>query len=401
MKRKSTSYGDFLKTVMCVQHPKLKSEHRLFLVTIAVHADGRTGRGSYPGMDFLEAANARSWKRVNARAKYCEDLGLIKRVEIGHKGKNTEWDFCLERDAYPDTYPGLVADFGGHDSDDQRSAIGGHFEGDRSSLSHSLVVTLPKIGGQRGDHSSDTPSATPSTPKPGDQDTLDAQAWKELRRVMGRRGGEELVDGKLASTEKQWAAVRELAQDYGFNVVKIVWDAFLKADDVFAGCKYPLTQFTKDFPSYLARIEAEHPSQVMMPFRQHLDLWKVRLRNVADPVFYYGFQDVMTSEELRVFQELKKYTRPEDLLLDKIGRKLERLLKRSEIWAEENKDFIAEQQEQDRLAQAAAERKRYIEMLALAETRELTPEEQEELEYLRTVNPEASQPCVVEEDQQT
>jgi hypothetical protein len=147
MKRKPENGRDFLMTVACVDHPNLKPEGRHFLLTLALSASYKTGRNAFPGAIYLSKASARSWDRVNTYAKHCEDLGLIKRVRTGHKGKNTEWIFCLEHEAYLDSNPEYI---GPQEGTDQSEAIGPHLEPNRSASLTSKVRISPVIGPQEG-----------------------------------------------------------------------------------------------------------------------------------------------------------------------------------------------------------------------------------------------------------
>ena len=102
MKRKPTSMRDFLITVMGVQHPKLRPEHRHFLSALAPYADYATGRSAYPGMANLTRAMGKSEDSIQRYAKECEKFGLIERRNgKAHKGMAAEWRFCLENPAVP------------------------------------------------------------------------------------------------------------------------------------------------------------------------------------------------------------------------------------------------------------------------------------------------------------
>ncbi|HWZ97286.1 MAG TPA: hypothetical protein VN025_05950 [Candidatus Dormibacteraeota bacterium] len=263
MKRKPNSYSDFIKTVICVEHPKLKPQHRLFLISIATHANAKTGRGSYPGREFLEKASARKWKRVDAYADHCEALGLIKRVVAdAHRGKRIEWDFCLDNPAYPDLYPGFSTDFGGQEGDHLKPGSGGHFQEERWSLLPPKVVTSVKKGGQEGDHPSTTTTTPPSTPPPtggeggvvvkpsghGRDVTISVkETFAEMNKIY--LASEDKI---LAVRKQDMADLHKLVAD---RPCEEILAAFTYAHDngILHGWKFPLIPF---FRGYDALVEA-------------------------------------------------------------------------------------------------------------------------------------------------
>jgi hypothetical protein len=153
MKRKPTNVFEFLRTVALVQHPNLDMKHRLLLHNLALFANP-AGCGAYPGSDYLEKVMGRSWKRINAYAKQLEGFGLLVRTQVGRKGRNTEWNFCLDNPAYPD--------IDGQQGDDLNADIGGHIS---PSLGGQNTGVL---GGQTSNsldgHRRDQPTTTSTKP---------------------------------------------------------------------------------------------------------------------------------------------------------------------------------------------------------------------------------------------
>jgi hypothetical protein len=152
MKQKPTNLSEFLRTVTCVQHPDLEPVHRLLLITLAQFANYTTGRGAYPGSDFLEKAMGRSWDRINVYAKHVERCGLLVRTQVGRKGRNTEWNFCLDNSAYPDIGP--------QEGTDQSDAIGPH--NSETLGPHNSSVLGPQISETLGPHRSAVPTNPPT-----------------------------------------------------------------------------------------------------------------------------------------------------------------------------------------------------------------------------------------------
>lgn len=106
MKRKIESGRDLQLVVFNVSHPGLDDIHRQFLGMLVPFADHGAGGNARPTYDFLAGALHRTAESVRLYARYCESLGLIKLTHQAHgKGNANVFAFCLDHEAYPDSYP--------------------------------------------------------------------------------------------------------------------------------------------------------------------------------------------------------------------------------------------------------------------------------------------------------
>src|SRR5438445_84774 len=102
MKRKPTSWRDFLQTVARVRHPDLEDVHYLWLQDLALYAS-QTGEHAHPGYDALAEMTGRKSDRQRIYSNHCVALGLVEITEQGRgKGVANEYRFCLENPVYPD-----------------------------------------------------------------------------------------------------------------------------------------------------------------------------------------------------------------------------------------------------------------------------------------------------------
>jgi hypothetical protein len=394
MKRSPENGVDFIKTVGCVRHPKLKLQHRMFLTTLGQFATYKTGRNAYPGAVYLEQATGATWQTINRCAKHCEELGLIRRVEIGHKGRNTEWVFCLEHDAYPETYPGRSST--GEDQnrsslrDDQSSIqkpIGRQFQEpkvvssagqtpDRSSLCEAPPQTTStttsssspvKVEVVEGDVRRETiAEQSIAAKKPAPLAAPDAAQFRELKRKMQAFAIETW--GAFKAIDKQWAQTQPLMQDYGLEVVLATWEYFCLTGG--SGLTYELVGFNSEFATKLAALENGDSPKYN---EQRQTVWNVRKKiffMLMSLGYSRGFLDLLTSAERDAIERHRQQTRSgeiEKLDLGTAGQLLS-IHQRQEQFAREHK------QEWD---------KQYEREMAEMEATPMSEEERLELEELR------------------
>jgi hypothetical protein len=378
VKRIPTSMRDLTLTVACVQHSDLDTEHRHFLLSLAPFASYQTGRNVYPGFEFLCAATQKSGESVRRYARHCERLGLLELIKKpnGKKGVSTEWRICLEHPAFLDDYPGRKEVLGPQEGVDQWSASGPQKPG---KAVHRKQAMRSTEAGQSGPQVGVDPSTPTSTPPstPTSQVTRMADITfsmgekeararlKETRQWMQRRYVEKTNEG-LRATKDQWKETEELIVEFGHAAVRAVWDAFLVADDLPNGWKFPLTKFNAEFISYLVRAEGD--SQQFATHRNRL--WNVRKvvcfgSSLGGASAFDEFKETMTGEEAAVLKAHTQYLQStredassqlERLDLSKAGALL-RLYARAKIWMDVNKDLVA---------------KRYAEMDAEQEAEAIT-----------------------------
>jgi hypothetical protein len=235
MKNKPTSRHEFMRTVACVEHPKLKFQHRLLLQTLASFANYTTGRGAYPGSDYLTKAMGRSWKRINFYARQVEAIGLLVRTQVGRHGKNTEWNFCLDNPAYPD--------LGGQKGDDQTPALLGG-----QNLTPLGGQNSPALGGQNltplGGHGCDNSTST-STKPTTNPPTLAAKP------AAGGGGGSVKTP------------------DHGTDTATLLADTLQHMNRIYFETEQKVITFSKDNRTALHKLVADRPqAEILAAFTE-------------------------------------------------------------------------------------------------------------------------------------
>jgi hypothetical protein len=256
MKRKPTSMMDFLKTVQCVEHPKLKAEHCHFLGIVALHANYETGRNSHPGFAAIAKAMKRSNESVRRYARHCEDLGLIE-VTRKPDGKNiaTVWRVCLEHPAFVDL------------KDVDLKRLGPQEAGDRSTREGVKVHKSSAIGPQVDVD----PPATPTT-NPPTTPTLGGEEGRVGEEPVGHgRDIEALLDATIKELKRIYAATEDktmpllrsrdkgdVDKDRLRDILKKtpqaeILAAFTEArsQGIWQGWKFPLQAFFREFDDLL------------------------------------------------------------------------------------------------------------------------------------------------------
>jgi hypothetical protein len=317
MKRNLTSVFDLQSTVACVKHPKLKAEHRLLLIAMAKFASYSTGRDVYPGFEYLAAVVGKSQETVRRYCRHCEALGLIEVTRKPNgKGIATEWRICLQHDAYQDSYPGFKPEkLGPRVGEGKGQKLGPQSKQLAPQISDASAVYVHKsnlIGPQVGvDPPTTTTTSTPTTPathvstrQPSSTRIKPTKEMRELKRRM-RLTYEKVNSADLRATPQHWEELQEHIDDYGFRLVNIIWDMFLKVGDLPSGWKYPLVKFNEQFVSLLGRVENGRAhgefSVAVQRVRQELSFL------LLSEDFYFGFMDTMTEDERETYNRHKKW----------------------------------------------------------------------------------------------
>jgi hypothetical protein len=103
VKRKPTSYNDFLHVVAAVKHPELDDMEKHWLLALAIDSSP-VGTNAHPGYEALRERVDRTDDMQRRYGKHCESLGLIVVKHGKGKGNANTYTFRLENPAYPDEY---------------------------------------------------------------------------------------------------------------------------------------------------------------------------------------------------------------------------------------------------------------------------------------------------------
>jgi hypothetical protein len=363
VKRKPTSYRDFLMTVARVRHPDLEDVHHRWLQDLALYAS-QTGEHAYPGYDALTEMTGRQFDRQRIYSNHCVELGLIEITHQGRgKGVANEYRFCLENAAYPEDYEGRARD--------ETASVGKRDNANQKRLSRQAVSEEKSTSNDRENHLPVQDSRLSDLSKPlgggsihpslhqQPQQQLDPKrAWKNHTRASDIEEAIDAIDAEMQKTEgkeiinktrEQTQHLAEIIIAYGSSLTKIVWRSYLQDRDTKQ--TWPYVKFTEDFKSLLRAAEAKDAfAQKIWKVRQELSF--VHLGDVGR-ARCWGFDECLTDKEKAILEEHQAYMishrdDPEGQLtnmpLNHAG-ELFYIQRRARKWLKENQELV-EQREQ-------------------------------------------------------
>jgi hypothetical protein len=189
---------------------------------------------------------------------------------------------------------------------------------------------------------------------------IDATSFRALCRRMEDRfakfgNGEwnvrKGVGKKDGVYHDDWKDLEQHVVDYGGFLVEVAWIAFVKADDLPNGWKYPLMKFNSDFSTYLRKAENGDLFTEVVKVRQEIEFWGLGEEAWA----FQEFLDTLTPEEKRLnegHRDWLKRNKHDDRRAMKfdLGQAgpLMRLKRRAKDWDAANKDLIERRYQEQR-----------------------------------------------------
>jgi hypothetical protein len=240
-------------TVANVHHSDLKAAHRRFLSLLALYADFKHGDRIFPGYDTLAAALQVTKESVRLYARHCEDLGLLEVVkEPKGKGVATEWKFCLENPAFPDSYTGFKPSLGPRGGLDQEKRLGPKASNDRSKSKAAKSSLGPRVGldPPKPLHQHTTP--TPSEERVCVDENTPAMCEQEVGALLEEFVKQNYGETVGIFTGPQRAALARLAKKHGREVFRAAARTWMKKSPWNNKTTHPFAAFISGFESYAA-----------------------------------------------------------------------------------------------------------------------------------------------------
>ena len=282
MKRKTTSYGDMLKTVGAVVHPLLEAHHRELLYKLAIFAN-QNGRDIRPTYAYLRAGTNHTDEYIRQLLKHLRvTCGLIERTHKGQgKGNASVFRICLENPAFPDDYPTRTVT---PTDDEKLTPTGKQVTPTEPAVYPNSQATLPQLESDFTPTTELQPSfALPKTPPHPPPETQKVSSEKRSAQVIVAMpqgwGDSPSLAAMGFYDDRQAKQLAALARPYGEHGWKVVKFAVLKWADArpqgLFGLKQPWHFFFKECSAdRIKQFVKDNHELSMMVIPGYAERWK-------------------------------------------------------------------------------------------------------------------------------